>query len=275
MIVFPTGTVFNYNNIISANNLLLFTSGVTYTASNLTLIARQSSASPTRFAGTVCRITIGSYTAPPTVKTTPNFILQVYNAQNGLKMQGSATITAQAKSYAMAVSATTYSINQNAVYSFTFTSTDFLTNTSFILLTFPSDLTINITTNCFTSNFSSPATSSCSLNGTNSIRIDNMTMNGISAGTYTMSIQSAVNPNRAVSSLSFSAAFYYINDISHLVANANFTGLTFIPNQLNLNSTTVALSNYRLLSTPVSVNITFTAKDSVATNGYMLVSIPA
>jgi hypothetical protein len=102
-----------------------------------------------------------------------------------------------------------------------------------------------------------------------------MTMNGISAGTYTMSIQSAVNPNRAVSSLSFSAAFYYINDISHLVANANFTGLTFTPNQLNLNSTTVALSNYRLLSTPVSVNITFTAKDSVATNGYMLVSIPA
>lgn len=273
-IVFPTGTIFNFNNAISGVNLLLFASGVTYTSSNLTLISRQSTSSPTIYAGTLCKIIIGAYTAPPSVKTTPDFILQVYNAQNGLKMQGSATVTALAKFYPLNVSASSYLINQNTVYTFVFTSTDFLTNTSFIMLTLPADLTINISSTCLSSNFSSSLVGSCSHNGSNSIRLDSMTSNGISAGTYSMAIQSIVNPNRAISSLTFTANFYYINDTTYLVATANFTGLTFLPNQLNPNSTNIHLSSYSLLATPISANITLTTKDPLNPNAFILITIP-
>jgi hypothetical protein len=145
-------------------------------------------------------------------------------------MQGTATITAQTNTYSMNVTASSYLINQNTAFTFVFTSTDFLTNTSYIILNFPADLRINISSNCLTSNFSSALAASCSHNVSNTIRLDRMTSNGITAGTYSMVIQSLVNPNRAVSSLPFSASFYYINDSSHLVATANFTGLIFLAN---------------------------------------------
>jgi hypothetical protein len=273
-IIFPTGTIFTFNNFIAGSNLLLFSTGVTYIPAYLTLISRQSSSSPTKYAGTICKITIGSYTAPSSVKTTDNFILQVFNSQNGLKMQGTATMTAQANIYSMNVTASTYLINQNAVYSFTFTSIDFLTNTSYILLTFPSDLTSNITSNCLSTNFSSPVTSICSLNGSNIIRLDSLTSNGITPNTYKISVQSIINPNRALSFLSFYASFYYINDSNYLVANSSFTGLVYLPNALSLNSTTISLSDYHVLMTPVSANITFTSIDALSTNGYMLIFIP-
>lgn len=113
-------------------------------------------------------------------------------------MQGTATVTAQTNSYSMNVTASPYFINQNSVFTFVFTSTDFLTNTSFIVLTFPADLTINISSKCLTTNFSSSLVASCSHNGSNSIRLDSMTSSGITAGTYSIAIQSIVNPNRAV-----------------------------------------------------------------------------
>jgi hypothetical protein len=272
-ISFPTGSLFSFV-VISAVNLQLFSSGVTYISSNLTLIMRQSAASPTKYAGTVCKISISSYTAPPSTKQTGNLLLQVFNYQNYLKMQGSASLAAQPNTFLMSIAANNYLINQNAAYTVSFTSTDFLTNTSYILLTFPSDLTLNISAHCMTSNLSSPASSTCASSGSNTIRLDSLTTAGISANTYTLTIQSIVNPNRAVSDLSFYASFYYLNDSSYLTANANFTGLTFVPNLLSANSSQVVLSDYHVIATPVSANITFTTKDAVPANGYLLITIP-
>lgn len=273
LLVFPSGTIFSLQ-ALSTVNIQIFLSGATYTSSNMTLLMRQSAASSTKFAGALCKISISSYTAPPSVKTTGNFILQVYNSQNNLKMQGTATLTAQANTFTMNVAASTYLINQNAIYTFTITTLNFLTNTSYILITFPADLAFNVSTNCLTNNFSSPATSTCSTNGS-IIRLDSLTTSGISANTYTSTIQSIFNPNRAVSNLSFTANFYYSNDSSTLTANAYFTGLTYVPNQLNINTTQVTLSNYNLLATPISSNVTFTARDAVPANGYVLITIPA
>lgn len=273
VIIFPSGTTFTLQ-ALSTSNIQIFLSGATYTSSNLTLLMRQSAASSTRFAGAVCRISVSNYTAPPSVKTTGNFILQIYNNQNYLKMQGTTTLTAQANTFTMSVAASSYLINQNAVYTFTITTLNFLTNTSYILITFPSGLAFNLSTSCLTNNFTSPAASSCSTNGSN-IRLDSLTTSGISANTYTLSIQSIINPNRALSNLSFTANFYYSNDSTTLTANAYFTGLTYIPNLLNINITQVTLSNYNLLATPISSNVTFTTRDAVPANGYVLITVPA
>lgn len=110
VLIFPSGTTFTLL-ALSTVNIQNFLSGATYTSSNLTLLMRQSAASSTKFAGAVCKISVSSYTAPPSVKTTGNFILQVYNNQNYLKMQGTATLTAQANTFTMSVAASSYLIN--------------------------------------------------------------------------------------------------------------------------------------------------------------------
>lgn len=79
---------------------------------------RQAASSPTRYAGTICRINVGRYTAPPSTLTATPFIFQVYNQQNGLKMQGEASITATAKAYTMNVAPSSFLINQATSYTF-------------------------------------------------------------------------------------------------------------------------------------------------------------
>lgn len=271
-IILPSGSTFSFIAISSPDLQLAFSNSV-YTSANSSLIMRQPASNPTRFANTICRILISRYTAPPSVRPTDNFILQIYNFQNGLKMQGSASITARANTYIMSVTASTYLINQNAAYTIDFTTLDFLTNTSYITIGFPTDLTLNISTRCFTSNFSSTANSTCSSNG-NTIRVDSLTTNGITANSYRITIDSIINPNRALANISFSVNFYYINDSSYLVATASFTGLTYIPNLLSLNTTKVTLSNYYVLASSVSANLTFTLKDTVAANSYLLIYVP-
>ena len=136
-VTFPLGTSFSFVAIASSN-LNLFSSGVTYNSTNLTLIMRQASTSPTRFAGTVCSITIGRYTAPTSTKTTDPFALQVYTSTGGLKMQGTSTITATANTYTTLVTALNYNINKNTSYTFAVTTLDSMLSSSMIQIKFPS-----------------------------------------------------------------------------------------------------------------------------------------
>lgn len=122
-LVLPTGSTFTYL-AISTINLSIFSSSVTYIASNHTIVMRQAISSPTRFAGTTCVITIGRYVSPPNTLTTAPFLLQVYDNSNGLKMQGNATLTAVAKPYTLQVVPTSSFINENTTYTFTLTIQD-------------------------------------------------------------------------------------------------------------------------------------------------------
>ena len=98
---------------------------------------RQATSSPTRYAGTICRITIGRYTSPSSTLPVSPFTLQVYNQQNGLKMEGSTSLTATAKTYTMTVTPVSYLINEPTTYTFQIDVTDTMLNTSMIDLTFP------------------------------------------------------------------------------------------------------------------------------------------
>lgn len=122
-LVLPAGSTFSFV-AISTINLSIFSSSVAYISSNQTIVMRQAISSPTRFAGTTCTITIGRYVSPPSTLTTSPFLLQLYDISNGLKMQGSATLTAVAKPYTLRVEPSSYFINKNASYTFTLTTQD-------------------------------------------------------------------------------------------------------------------------------------------------------
>ena len=107
---------------MSTINLSIFSSAVTYVTANRTLVMRQAASSTTRWAGTVCRITVGRYTAPTSTLTATPFILQVYNQFNGLKMQGTASLSASAKPYVVTVTPGSYIVNDPTSYTFTVTT---------------------------------------------------------------------------------------------------------------------------------------------------------
>lgn len=72
-LIFPTGTNYVFSAVTSTN-LQMFTSGASYFSANLTLLMRQSATSPSRNVGTLCKIIISNYTAPPSIKPTGDFL---------------------------------------------------------------------------------------------------------------------------------------------------------------------------------------------------------
>ena len=274
-LTFPAGTTFSFVAIASSN-LNLFSSGVTFNSTNLTLIMRQASTSPTRFAGTVCTITIGRYTAPPSTKTTDPFTFQVYTSTGGLKMQGLATISATANTYIATVGAASSNINKNTSYTFIVTTLDSMLSSSMIQVKFPSELTLSISANCVSStNFSSAGNMTCTMNGTNTVLIKNLSSSTITPGIYSFTIGSVVNRGKALTTSNFSLTYYYSSDTSGRVGTSNSAGVTLLANPINASSISGQLSNNSVTASGVTMNITFTAEDAVAANGYIMMTIPS
>jgi hypothetical protein len=108
----------------------------------------------------------------------------------------------------------------------------------------------------------------------NLIIIQNISSALISAQTFTLTINGIVNYNKAVTTSQFKLSLYYTNDISQLVANASANGITLVPKALLSSSIDTKLSNYVVVSTGVTYNITFTASDAVQSNGYIIITLP-
>jgi hypothetical protein len=81
-VIFPTDTIFTYSAISS--NLQI--ASVTYNSSNYTLSIRQSSAAPSRVAGTSCFVLFRTYTSPPSTKTTSPIYLTILTSAGYSKM---------------------------------------------------------------------------------------------------------------------------------------------------------------------------------------------
>ncbi len=273
-VIFPIGTSFTFT-AIATTNLNLFSTGVTYNSTNLTIIMRQASTSPTRFAGTVCTITIGRYTAPTSTKTTDSFTFQVYTSTGGLKMQGISTITATANIYNAAVTALNYNINKNTSYTFTLAILDAMLSSSMIQIKFPSELTISIVSNCVASNnFTVNNSIKCSINSSNTILLRNISSATIAPGTYSFTLGSVINTGKALTTSNFSLTYYYSNDTNARVGTSNSVGVTLLSNLINPSSITVQLSNNSVTAKAVTMNVSFTADDAVGINGYITISIP-
>lgn len=188
-------------------------------------------------------------------------------------MQGKTAITASAQIYALTVTPGSLVINLATSYTFTIQFLNSITSLGYITITFPIDLTLNLPTNCLTSNFTLPTSAVCSVNST-TVKLSNLSNITINSNTYSLTLNSISNPNKVVSSLSFSSSFYYIDDPTYLVGTASFTGLAYLANQLNINSTQVAISNYEVLQTPVSLNLTFVLRDAVPASGFAVIVLP-
>jgi hypothetical protein len=188
-------------------------------------------------------------------------------------MQGKTTLTATAQSYILTVTPASLFINSATSYTFTIQFLNSITSLGYITITFPVDLTLNLPLHCLTANFTSPSSAICAVNST-TVTLSNLTNSTINSNTYSLTVSSISNPIKVVSSLSFSVNFYYIDDPTYLVGTASFTGLTYLANQLNINSTRIVLSNYEVLSSPISLNLTFVLKDSVPASGFAVIIIP-
>lgn len=137
VLVLPSGASFSFI-VIATFNLAIFSSGVTYDATNNTLVMKQAVTSPTRYTGTLCTITLGRYTSPPSTLTTLPFTLNVYDSSNGLKMTGQNTLTATAKSYTATMTSLSVLVNAATSYTLVLTTQDNMLAAGLIALTFPS-----------------------------------------------------------------------------------------------------------------------------------------
>jgi hypothetical protein len=227
-LVFPTGSVFSFVAVATIN-LSIFSSSVNFLSANSTLVLRQASISPTRYAGTVCRITIGRYTAPASTLPISPFLLQVYNQNNSLKMQGTASLTASPKTYAFTVAPASALINQPTSYAFTLAVQDPMLSTGMIQVTFPSELVFSVTSNCISnSNFTSPATPLCTLNGNHSVLLSNLSSADLAASTYAFTVQGVTNSDRALTTSNFSTVVYYSSNPQAQVGTSSISGVTLL-----------------------------------------------
>ena len=272
-LVLPANSSFTFIGI-SSSNLGLFPSATTYVAANNTLVMRQSSSSSTKSAGTVCQITVGRYTAPGSTKTTSAFLLQIYNSYNGLKMQGSATVTAVAKAYAVTVVAGSYLINQNTSYSFVVNVTDSLLSSAMIQVRFPAELAVSVAANCLTNNnFSSTTTAACTTPAANTVLVGNITSAAVTPGVYSISIATVTNANRALTTSGFSLVIYYSDDTTAQVGTSSVGAVTMLSRELAASAISVVETDSTVSASGVTMNVSFVALDYA--NGYITITIPA
>ena len=75
------------------------------------------------------------------------------------------------------------------------------------------------------------------------------------------------NADRALTTSTFTVVVYYTNDVLAMTGNTLINGISMQPRQLSNTLTSVSLSNYTVLSSPITLNVTFTAVDGVAVGG--------
>ena len=271
-LLFPSNSTFAFS-VVSSSNLSLFNSGVTYNASNLTLIMRQATTSSIKFAGTVCAITVSQYRAPTSTKTTDYFTLQVYTSSGALKMQGVANLTATAKKYITTVLPASYLINNNASYAFTVSTTDSMLSSAVIQLKFPAELSFAFAGNCIASNNFTSGAPNCLPNGTNTVLISNLSNATISPGTYTFAVQTLTNAPKALTTSNFTLTYYYSSDSEAQVGTSSISGVTLLPNEINGSSIAVQLTNSTVTASAVTMNISFKSEDAVGSGGHITITI--
>ena len=141
-------------------------------------------------------------------------------------------------------------------------------------ITFPSELTPTITSSCITSNnFSSPASTQCQLIS-QTVRISNLSTADITANTYSFTLQTITNSDRALTTSNFSMIVYYTNDTLAQAGINSILGVTMQPQELNASQINFVLSNNIVSASPVTAAVSFIALDAVPANGYITVTIP-
>ena len=282
LITFPTGSVFSFSLATSTVRLLTTTIG------NLSLEISQNSTNPILNTGSTITLTFIRYRAPPSVKPSSTITFAIQNTGH-TKMQGSGTVTAIANNYTLAVNASSLIVNAYTNYVFSFTTTDALMSSGYIVIvldpllcassaqvtTITTNLTITISG---TSIKSTPSTqiSAVTVNGSAAYQLKlsslNTSSSNIPSQTITITIRNILNPPSIRTISTFSGGTYYSSD-ADLVANL-----------VNSSSITLQTGTFSLLSINSSVTKTYsfttlTLKclntNPIPANGVIMLTVPS
>lgn len=168
------------------------------------------------------------------------------------------------------ISSTSYAINAVASYTFRFTTINALTTGSYISIVFPSYTSAVIGSSCSSTN----SFLSCSVANSSYL---NISVGGAVAGgtSLTITVNSANNPNQAMTTASFGIYTYYDSGLDSLVDRL-ITGLTLtaLANQLSSSNVFVIPSTYVVYA---SSNYIFSIQllDPIRSGGYFSITFPS
>lgn len=106
------------------------------------------------------------------------------------------------------------------------------------------------------------------------MRISSISSADISPNTYSFTIQTVTNADRALTTSSFSFTVYYSNDSLAKVGENTVSGITMQPKELNTSQINVVLSSNVVSATAVTANVSFIPLDAVPASGYITVTYP-
>lgn len=285
LITFPSGTLITY--LTTASTIPIQTT--TYHSTNTTLVMTQRSTNADYPAGTASTITFIRYRASPSTRVTGAITMTMFTAGYS-KMSASATISAVAKNYSLAVSASSTTVNTYTSYSATFSMIDALSASGYIDLildpklcittaqinTIQTNLTITISGSSIKTNPSTQIIQTTINNITTYLlRITNLntTATSIPVQTVTVSVANLLNPPAVTALTSFSLSTYYTNSDLDLVASANFTGSV----GLTTGSVSIGSAGFSVASTYTFgvLSVVFVNQNPVEANGFIAVVLPS
>lgn len=283
IITFPLGTTITY----SQKSCSISLQSVTYNSTALTFTMIQNSTNLNYFAGTSITFTFIRYKAPPSTKTTLPIVFSIMN--NGFSsMVGSASITAIANNYTLLVSPNSSVVNVFTRYNFTFTMSDALTSTGYLVIILDPQLCVTTAQRTTITTNLSITISGSSINTSPSTQISTTTSNGsstyqlllsnlntsstIPTQTVSILVNNLLNPASVTTINSFALSTYYSNS-ADLVANANYSSSFMLQTgTLSLLSvTSTASTTYTF--TVLTLNIQNT--NPIPVNGFIMLTLPS
>jgi hypothetical protein len=102
----------------------------------------------------------------------------------------------------------------------------------------------------------------------------NSSLSNIPASTLIFNISGIINPNSTQPVTSFTISTYFTNLTTTLVATGTMGSIIPSPGLINIASTNVNASSYKVLDTFVSYSFTFNNTNPIPIGGYIVLGIP-
>ena len=272
---FPQVGQFNLITLIT-NTLNL--TGHTYNAATFTLKTYQTSSASNKLKSQSVGFTALTYTTPSSVQTTPPFTLRVLN-NNYLKMSGQATITTVPKQYTSTVSTVSTTINAQTSYTISFSLADPLSNSGYMVVYIPKELTLAGTYSVSIAGTSIAASPThvmdISAEGVTFFTLTKLNISSASIPTQSISItiNGLIQPGSVQSISSFTVSIFY-SSAKDVVAEAKNTN-TITTTAGQIVAVSVALSSTKNSNTPVLYTFSVSIANKIPQQGTLSITLPA
>jgi hypothetical protein len=276
-ITFPSGTTYTYNQIYGTG---YYVSPPTFSGQTVLIYHDTSSSAASYPEGSLYSLTFASFQAPPSTSPTDSITLQIL--RNGYPiMYGTAVLTATSASLSASVSVSSSIVWAHTTYTFTINTSNPLSATGMIKITFPSTVTPPSSQNCASLiGLSLNTVPTCTLDsGSNSIYISNLNASSTVTSIPTqnnirLSIVGVVNPPDTATTSVFTVTTYYSANTQGIVDVGTIAGITSTIGTIAINTVSVVPSSYVCMQSGVTYSINFNNTYTIPINGYIVIQIP-